>query len=272
MNAWNEIYSRFDPVAFEIFGFKVHWYGLCYVAALLIALFVAKRVAKKDKIAISASTLESYFLWVEIGVILGARIGYIFIYDPNAIFYITHPWQIFNPFSLDGEFVGIRGMSYHGAVIGFVIATMIFCRRKKVDLWQLLDLVAIAVPAGYIFGRIGNFLNQELIGRPFDGSWAVLADGALRHPSQLYEAALEGLFIFLIILWRKNHKRFNGELIAIYCVSYGVMRYVCEIFREPDAQLGFIIFNLSMGQILSVLMGGFGVIIYFLRRRQLQKI
>lgn len=263
MSWWNTIYSHFDPVAFEIFGLKVHWYGIMYVLALLVGLFMAKYFVKKDNIPFSDKILESYFLWVEIGVILGARIGYILIYSGEQWYYISQPWQIFNPF-YNGEFVGIRGMSYHGAVIGFLIATFIFCRKFNTNGWLLLDLVALSVPLGYFFGRVGNFLNQELIGRPTDGFWGIEVGGILRHPSQLYEALLEGIVIFIILFFYRKYKKFDGELIAIYALLYPIMRFISEFYREPDADIGFLFMGLSMGQILSIIMFFAGIFIYFL--------
>lgn len=262
MKFWNEIYLHFNPVAFEIFSIKVHWYGIMYVLALLLALFLAKFFAKRDKFGISDSMLDNYFIWVEVGVILGARLGYIVIYDPNTSYYLANPWQIFNPF-YNGEFVGIRGLSYHGAVIGFVIATLAFCKKHRQNLFKLLDLVAISIPLGYVFGRVGNFLNQELIGRETTQIWGIYVDGILRHPSQLYEAFLEGVAIFVILYFYKKFKKFDGELIALYAILYPVARFVCEFYREPDFQLGFVVFGLSMGQILSIFMFGFGLILYF---------
>ncbi|NLK66483.1 MAG: prolipoprotein diacylglyceryl transferase [Campylobacteraceae bacterium] len=261
MSFWNNIYSHFDPVAFEIFGLKVHWYGIMYVIALLVALYTAKWIAKKDKFPFSDATLESYFIWVEIGVILGARLGYILIYSNAQIFYLTHPWEIFNPF-YNGEFVGISGMSYHGAVIGFVIATLWFCKKHKANQWLLLDLVALSIPLGYFFGRVGNFLNQELFGVPTTASWGIYVDGVLRHPSQLYEGFLEGIVLFIILFTYRKFKRFDGELIALYTILYSLFRFISEIFREPDIQMGTYIFGLSMGQILSFLMLFFGIFIY----------
>ncbi|MBQ2431139.1 MAG: prolipoprotein diacylglyceryl transferase [Campylobacter sp.] len=258
MSYWNEIYSHFDPVAFRVFGLSVHWYGIMYVLALLIALWIAKWFVKNDKFPFSNATLESYFIWVEIGVILGARLGYILIYSGEQIYYLTHPWQIFNPFA-NGEFVGIRGMSYHGAVVGFVIATILFCKKYKTNLWLLLDLCALSIPLGYIFGRVGNFLNQELVGRATDVSWGILVNGVLRHPSQLYEAFLEGFVIFLILFFYRKFKKFDGELIALYAILYTCMRFVSEFFREPDTHIGFLVFGFSLGQILSIFMFVAGV-------------
>lgn len=270
MNWWNEIYSHFDPVAFEIFGLKVHWYGLMYVIALLLALFLAKYFAKRSNFPFSDEVLDKYFIFVEIGVILGARLGYIFIYSNEQIFYLTHPWEIFNPF-YNGEFVGISGMSYHGALIGFVISTYIFCKKYKENLWLLLDLVALSVPLAYVFGRIGNFLNKELFGKVTEVPWGIYVDGALRHPSQLYEAFLEGILIFIILIFYKKYKKFDGELISIYVILYSLMRFISEIFREPDIQLGvFVCF--SMGQILSFLMLILGVIVYYYRLKKYKQI
>lgn len=266
MNWWNEIYSHFDPVAFEIFGLKVHWYGLMYVIALLLALFLAKYFAKRSKFPFSDEMLDKYFIFVEIGVILGARLGYIFIYSNEQIFYLTHPWEIFNPF-YNGEFVGISGMSYHGALIGFVISTYIFCKKYKENLWLLLDLVALSVPLAYIFGRIGNFLNKELFGKVTEVPWGIYVDGALRHPSQLYEAFLEGILIFIILIFYKKYKKFDGELISVYVILYSLMRFISEIFREPDIQLG-VFLGFSMGQILSFLMLILGVIVYYYRLKK----
>ncbi|EGH4467924.1 prolipoprotein diacylglyceryl transferase [Campylobacter lari] len=265
MEFWQNIYANFDVVAFEIFGLKVHWYGIMYVLALLVALMVAKYYAIKDNMGISKAMLDSYFIWVEIGVILGARLGYILIYDAHTLWYLTHPWQIFNPF-YNGEFVGIRGMSYHGAVVGFLIATYAFCKKNKQNLWKYLDLVAISVPCGYIFGRIGNFLNQELFGRATEVPWGIYVDGILRHPSQLYEAFLEGCVVFAILLLIKKYKKYNGELIAYYTILYALARFVCEFFREPDFGIGFVAFGMSMGQILSLLMFLLGLFLSFYLR------
>ena len=279
MNAWNDIYNRFDPVAFSVGAFNVHWYGIMYVLALVTALAAAKYFVKKDKIPISNAMLDNYFFWVEIGVILGARLGWVAIYSGEAAWYLTHPWQIFNPFH-NGEFVGIRGMSYHGAVAGFLLATWAFCRRYRlessaqnsgyegVNFWRLLDLCALCIPLGYIFGRIGNFLNQELFGRVTDVPWAINVLGAMRHPSQLYEAALEGLAIFLILFFYRKFKKFDGELIVLYAVLYTSARFICEFFREPDSGLGFVFLNLSMGQILSLLMLACGILLYIILNKK----
>lgn len=263
MQFWNNIYSNFDPVAFNLFGLSVHWYGIMYVLALLTALGAAKWIVKYDKLSIKESVLDNYFIWIEVGVILGARIGYILFYDTHTMYYLTHPWQMFNPF-LDGTFVGIRGMSYHGAIVGFILGTWGFAlRHKKENIWELLDIVALAVPVGYIFGRIGNFLNQELIGRPTESSIGIYVDGVLRHPSQLYEAFLEGVVVFVLLFVYRKFKRFSGELIALYGASYSVARFIAEFWREPDFQMGFVFGGwMTMGQLLSVAMVAVSILLY----------
>ena len=260
MNDWNHIYDHFDPVAINLFGLQVHWYGIMYVLALVLGVVVAKWIVKKDNLPISQEMLDNYIVWVEIGVILGARLGYILFYDPHTGWYLTHPWQIFNPFK-NGEFVGIRGMSYHGAILGFIIASTIFCWRHKISQWFMLDIAAIAVPAGYIFGRIGNFLNQELVGRTTEVPWGIYVDGILRHPSQLYEAFAEGVVVFVILYLYRKRKQFEGELISLYAILYGLARFIAEFFRAPDPQLGYICCGwMTRGQEVSLMMLAAGII------------
>ena len=263
MEFWNHIYEHFDPVAFHLFSLPVHWYGLMYVLALVTALYMAKWIVQKDGLQITKEQLDSFFIYVEIGVILGARLGYILFYDPDTLYYLSHPWQIFNPFK-DDEFVGIRGMSYHGALFGFLIAAYLFSRRSKIHFGKLMDIVALAVPLGYVFGRIGNFLNQELVGRATDVSWGIYVDGVLRHPSQLYEAVLEGIVVFFIIYVYRKQKKFDGELILLYAFAYGILRAVAEIYRAPDVQIGYVCCDMiTLGQTLSLSMALLAVILWF---------
>jgi len=254
MEFWNHIYEHFNPVAID-FGFiSIHWYGIMYISALLVALWFAKWIIKKDAMSISNDTIDRYFIWIEVGIILGARIWYILFYDSNTLFYLTQPWQIFNPFS-HGEFVGIRGMSYHGAVAGATISSYLFARRNPGQIYKILDVVALSVPVGYVFGRIGNFLNQELVGRATDVPWGIYVDGVLRHPSQLYEAFLEGIVVAILIYSYRKYKRFDGALIGVYGMLYGTARFIAEFWREPDIQLGYLYDNwLTMGQLQSLIM------------------
>ena len=264
LDFWHHIYSHFNPIAFDVGIFKVHWYGIMYVLALVVGFYTALKFA--DKLGVNRKIIDEYFIWAEIGIILGARIGYFIFYVPDNSYYLLHPWQMFNPF-IDGEFVGIRGMSYHGALIGFAIATFLYWKIKRVDIWKVLDVVALAVPVGYIFGRIGNFLNQELIGRETDVFWGIYVDGVLRHPSQLYEAFFEGVVVFILLyIFYKKFYKYKGELIGLYMILYGIFRSFCEMFREPDPQLGFIFMHFTMGEILSFGMILIGVIIFYYRR------
>ncbi|WP_104727534.1 prolipoprotein diacylglyceryl transferase [Helicobacter felis] len=263
MSFWNTIYSHFSPIAFSLFGINVHWYGIAYVSALLIAFFVALRAIKKDPVRfpISKPLFESYFLYAEVGVILGARLGYILVYDPNTLYYLKAPWQIFNPF-YEGEFVGIRGMSYHGGLVGFLIASLLFSKIKQQNFLIYLDLIAISLPLGYVFGRIGNFLNQELFGRvvpqgdAFGQKIGILVDGVLRYPSQLIEAFLEGLVLFFVVIVAKRFTSAPGMLMVVYGLGYSLARFVSEYYREADVQMGYYFWHLSMGQILSLVMVG----------------
>jgi phosphatidylglycerol:prolipoprotein diacylglycerol transferase len=272
MEKWNHIYEQFDPVAFHLGFISVHWYAIMYALAILSALWFAKYIIKKDKIEIKDEIVDSFFIWIEIGIILGARIGYILFYDPHTLHYLTHPWQIFNPFA-HGEFIGIRGMSYHGAILGALIATYFFGRRHPAEIFRLLDVAGLAVPVGYVFGRIGNFLNQELVGRATDLPWGIYVDGVLRHPSQLYEAFLEGVVVALLIFAYRKHQRFDGELLPLYGILYGIARFIAEFWREPDFQLGFICCGwMSMGQLMSLLMIVFSILFYFFIKSYSQRI
>lgn len=270
MEFWQNIYSHFDPVAFNLGSIAVHWYGIMYALALLSAIFVAKWLIKKDKLPISNDLFDSYIWWVEIGVILGARLGYIIFYDPNSMYYLTHPWQIFNPF-IDGVYTGISGMSYHGAFIGFLIASILFCKKHKVSFWFVSDIAVLGISFGYIFGRFGNFFNQELIGRVTDVPWGIYVGQTLRHPSQIYEAILEGLIVFLILIYFRNRKTFDGQLAIIYGLSYSTARIIAEFFREPDIQLGFLYGGwLTMGMLISflTLVLTIGVLIFMKKRKR----
>jgi len=263
---WQHIYSHINPVALSIGPFKIHWYALMYISALLFGYFLGLKFG--EKLGFSRKIIDEYFVWSEIGVVLGARVGYVLFYMPKSnIYYLTHPWDMFNPF-VNGKFVGIAGMSYHGAVIGFALATFLFCYVKKIDFWKILDVVALAVPLAYVFGRLGNFLNERIIGRVTTVPWGVYIDGALRHPIGIYEAFFEGIVTFIIVyFYYKKFYKCKGELISLYLISYGVFRFICEFWREPDPQLGFILGPFTMGQVLSSIMIILGIFVLIYRRK-----
>ena len=263
MEYWNHIYEHFNPIAFNLGVIPLHWYGIMYVLALLVALWFAKWIIKKDHMEISEESIDSYFIWLEIGIILGARIWYILFYDPYTSSYLTQPWQIFNPFSPEGEFRGISGMSYHGAVVGAGIASYLYSLKHSDEIYKILDVVALAVPVGFVFGRIGNFLNQELVGRATDVPWGIYVDGVLCHPSQLYEGFLEGVVIAVLIYFYRNRRTFDGALIGIYGVLYGTARFIAEFWRMPDIQLGYLYGDwLTMGQLQSLVMILCSLVVY----------
>ncbi|WP_323589784.1 prolipoprotein diacylglyceryl transferase [Aliarcobacter butzleri] len=267
MEFWQNIYSHFNPVAFNLGSIAVHWYGIMYALALLSAIFVAKWFIKHDKLAISNDLFDSYIWWAEIGVILGARLGYVLFYDSHTMYYITHPWQIFNPY-INGVYAGISGMSYHGAFFGFIIASYLFCRKNKVSFWFITDIAVLGVSAAYIFGRLGNFFNQELIGRVTDVPWGIYVGDVLRHPSQIYEAILEGLFVFLILAFYRKRKTFDGQLALMYGILYAIARIIAEFFRQPDSQLGFLVGEwLTMGILQSLIILMICVGFYVVRRK-----
>jgi phosphatidylglycerol---prolipoprotein diacylglyceryl transferase len=202
-------------------------------------------------------------------VILGGRLGYVLFY--NLGYYLQHPLEIILPFEFSGglHFVGISGMSYHGGAIAVMIATVIFCWKRGIDFWRFADLFGSAIPLGYTFGRLGNFINGELYGRATDVPWGMVFPldplHLLRHPSQLYEAFFEGIVLFAVLWVLRKRFSFTGALFALYVAGYGLIRFFIEFFREPDAQLGFVLGPFSMGQLLCLLMIAAGAGIYALR-------
>ena len=280
-------YIPFPNVAPEIFSVELfgvtialRWYALAYIAGLLIGWQIMLKLIRTARLwpmsaPMTADQVERLLTWIILGVVLGGRLGYVLFYQ--LAHYLTDPWQILK--------VWEGGMSFHGGFIGVVLAAVVFCRREKIPLLPAADLMAVATPPGLFLGRIANFINAELWGRPttlpwgvaFPGDAAQLCDGVLdvcaRHPSQLYEAALEGLLLGVVLVWlvwRKGWLGFPGRTAGLFFAGYGVARFVVEFFRQPDAQfvtagnplgLAWQIggFGLTMGQILSVPMIAVGL-------------
>jgi phosphatidylglycerol:prolipoprotein diacylglycerol transferase len=201
-----------------------------------------------------------------IGVIVGGRIGYVIIYNP--LYYLKNPLEIFLPFNFSHgiTFTGISGMSFHGGLIGVIVAIWIFTRKTGYNFWNTVDLFAAVVPLGYTFGRIGNFINGELYGRVTTspiGMYFPLAPGqSLRHPSQLYEAFFEGIVLFIVLWNLRKLKTPKGAMLSFYIIGYGFVRFFIEFYRQPDPQLGFVFMSFSMGQLLCGLMMASGVALY----------
>ena len=256
-----------DPIIFEIGWFKIQYYGLMYIVGFAISYsLVFLRIKREKRFHFSAEQIQDLMLFMILGLIVGARLGYVLFY--NLSYYLRHPLEILLPFEFSNgiTFTGIAGMSYHGGLIGIIIFSWLYIRKAEFNFWNTADLFAPIVPLGYTFGRIGNFINGELYGRITSapvGMYFPLAPGPeLRHPSQLYEAFFEGIFLF-VILW--NVRNFNtprGSMLSFYLIGYGTVRFFIEYFRQPDAHIGFIWFSFSMGQILCGLMIVGGILLY----------
>lgn len=262
--------AKISPVIFDLGPISIRWYSLMYLVAFIVVYFLVRyRIAKKDlPIGISAGKklkdlVENMLTWGLIGVLIGGRIGYMLFYNLSG--FLADPLMLIRPFDQAGNFVGLAGMSFHGGVIGVVIAFVLFCRSHKIKLLAFTDLFAPAIPLGYMFGRIGNWLNGELWGRATSssvGQYFLSAPGALpRHPSQLYEAFAEGLVLF-VVLWLLRKKDWaSGTISGLYLIGYSLARFIVEFFREPDAQIGFVFGPFSLGQLLSLLMAISGVVV-----------
>jgi len=266
---WSHLPKHINPIAFKIGPVEVHYYGLMYLAAFTtVYLLVLSRI-KNERIKFSKEVIDNYFLWLITALLIGGRIGYVLFY--NLSYYLKHPLEIILPFDINNGFryIGLYGMSYHGALIGIIVASVIYCRKFTLNFWVLTDLLVSAVPLGYVFGRLGNFINGELYGRVTTVPWGMYfpLDPAyqLRHPSQLYEALFEGLVLFIILWSLRKRLRIPGLLFSLYLIGYGVVRFFLEFFRQPDPQLGFIVGPFSMGQILCFMMILAGIIIFVIR-------
>lgn len=268
MSWWNNIPKHINPNIFEIGSFQLRYYGLMYVVAFAVTYLLVMYRINDEKYNYSKETVQNYFMWAILGVIIGGRLGYVVFY--NFKYYIANPLEIISPFDFsDGfRFIGISGMSYHGGVIGVIFASVIFFRKNNINLWHFADLLSPAVPLGYTFGRLGNFMNGELYGRVTTVPWGMYfpldASGQLRHPSQLYEAVFEGLILFMLLWELRKLKVFDGFFFSMYLIGYGLVRFFIEFVRLPDSQLGFVLGPFTMGQILCfcMMLGGVLIIIF----------
>lgn len=247
-------FPQIDPVAINLLGLPVRWYGLAYVAGFLLGFQYLKHLIKSGKSRITVDHLDGLFVYIIAGVILGGRLGYAFLYQPEH--YLSHPQDILKTWE--------GGMAFHGGLIGVTIAMLIFAWRHKLHPAHIADSLAPAFPIGLFFGRIANFINAELWGKPTDASWAMIfpTDPAQlpRHPSQLYEAALEGILIFIImhIIAKRSYKQWR--LTGTFLTGYALSRIVVEFFRAPDYNLTTGIYEyISQGQLLSLPMLALGL-------------
>lgn len=265
---WQHLPDNISPVILEIGWFKLQYYGLMYIVAFAVTYFlVLYRVKHEDRFGITKDQVKDVTTLLILGLIIGARLGYVLFY--NLSYYLTHPLEIILPFSFSNgfQFTGISGMSYHGGLVGVIIAGWLYVRKAKIDFWKGVDLFMPVIPLGYTFGRLGNFINGELYGRittaPIGMYFPLGPTKELRHPSQLYEAFFEGIFLFAVLWSIRKINLPKGAMLAIYLIGYGLVRFIIEYFREPDAHLGFVLLSFSMGQILCSLMIISGGILYF---------
>jgi phosphatidylglycerol---prolipoprotein diacylglyceryl transferase len=271
---WQHLPQNIDPVIFSVGSFRLQYYGLMYIVAFAITFFlVLYRVKREDRFEITSDQVKDLTTYMILGLVVGARLGYVVFY--NLSYYLKHPLEIILPFSFsDGvTFTGISGMSYHGGLIGVILVAWLYTRKANLDWWSVVDLYIPAIPLGYTFGRLGNFINGELYGRVTTSSigmyFPMAQAGQLRHPSQLYEAFFEGVFLFAVLWSIRKIKIPSGAMLALYLIGYGTVRFFIEFFRQPDEHIGFVFLSFSMGQILCSLMIAAGVFLYvYLQRRE----
>ncbi|NOZ26410.1 MAG: prolipoprotein diacylglyceryl transferase [Nitrospirae bacterium] len=253
-------YPDIKPYIVKVGPLQVRWYGLMYLVGFASSYLLVNHQIRKKGLGIERRTVDDLYFYIILGLILGARLGYILFYNLGE--YLKNPLEVFA--------VWHGGMSFHGGLIGSVFAGVCFCRRRGLDPWLVADLVIVTAPIGLGFGRIGNFINCELYGRVSNVPWAVVfpcGGGLPRHPSQLYEAFFEGLVLFFVLWYIKERMKVTGGLTALFLILYGVIRFLLEFFREPDPQLGFVAAFLTMGQILSLAMVAAGIAVFLYRSR-----
>jgi len=243
-------YPNINPDIFAIGPVRIRWYGVMYVLGFVASYFLIQKQERSKQIGLVGTTAQDLIFYLAIGLIVGGRLGYILFYEYNDLMaYIKNPLEIIATWH--------GGMSFHGGLIGCILAAWLFARRKKIPFAAIIDSAVVTCPIGLGLGRLGNFINGELLGRPSDLPWAMIfpAGGPIpRHPTQLYEVLAEGVLLFLI-MWNLRKKPFkDGMMIAFFLLFYGVLRFIIEFFKEPDPQIGFLLGCLTMGQILCIAM------------------
>ena len=253
--------NNFDPVAFTILSLEIRWYSLAYIFGILIGWYLSKKFfIDNDKIK---EAFDDYITYVIVGIILGGRLGYVFFYDFS--YYFNNPLEIFQIWN--------GGMSFHGGLLGVILASILFSKSKNLDVFEFLDVIAIVTPVGLFLGRIANFINSELYGKATEVIWSVKflkVDEIYRHPSQLYEAFLEGIVLFVILTFvKKRSKNLNpGYISGIFLIFYSIFRFICEFYRVPDEQIGYLLLNLTLGLIISIIFLAIGITIFSLKNEK----
>ena len=253
--------NNFNPVAIQIFSIEIRWYSLAYIFGILIGWLYCKKILIKDKnISKLFDDLISYLI---IGIILGGRLGYVIFY--NLEYFLSNPIEIL--------MIWHGGMSFHGGLLGVLASTIIYAKKHNVNKFIFLDLIAGSAPIGIFLGRIANFVNSELYGRETNILWSVIftkIDNITRHPSQIYEALLEGVILFFILFFfiKKNYLLKPGLISSLFLIFYSLFRFLVEFFRVPDQQVGLIYLNLTIGQIISLIFLSFGFYLFFIKKNE----
>ncbi len=258
------VHPQFSPVALQLGPLAIHWYGLMYLAGFMAFLWLGrKRIAALNHPQLNIKLLDDLLFYGVLGVILGGRLGYVLFY--KAAYYLSHPLEIFA--------VWQGGMSFHGGFLGVLVAMAWLARKQHLRWLQVTDFIAPLVPPGLAFGRLGNFINGELWGRPTDVPWAMIfpnVDNLPRHPSQLYEFALEGVLLFALLWLYARKPRQVGAVSGVFLIGYGSLRFIAEFSRQPDDFLGLLSFGMSMGQWLSLPMVIAGVVMLVWSKHSVQ--
>ena len=254
------VHPNIDPIAFAIGPLAVRWYGLMYLAGFAAGWWLGVRRIANGQAPITRAQLDDLLFLIVLGVILGGRLGYVLFYKPG--YYAAHPLEIF--------YIWQGGMSFHGGLLGVMLAMVFAARRHGVDWLRLMDFIAPLCPLGFAAGRLGNFINAELPGRVTDLPWGMVFPGAgdaPRHPSQLYQFALEGVVLFIFLWWFSSKPRPRGQVSAMFLLGYGVLRFIAEFGREPDSFIGYLALGLTMGQWLCLAMIAGGAALFAWSRR-----
>ena len=248
--------NNFDPVAFELFAFEIRWYSLSYIFGILLGWFYCRKILIKNNEYLEL--FDDLITYIILGIILGGRLGYVLFYNP--IYFINNISEIF--------MIWNGGMSFHGGLLGTILATYLFCKKKNINSFIFLDLISLSAPIGIFLGRISNFINSELYGRETDVVWGfkfLNVDSLTRHPSQLYEAFFEGILLFVLLnfFYKKFINIKPGIISALFLIIYSFLRFLIEFTREPDSHIGFLLLNLSLGQLISIIFLIIGIILFY---------
>ena len=250
--------NNFDPVAFQIMSFEIRWYSLAYILGIVIGWILCKKIFIKNSDI--NEKFDDYIAYLIIGIILGGRIGYIIFY--NFSYYLDNIFDIFK--------IWQGGMSFHGGLLGVIASSYIFAKKNNQNPFFYLDQVSLVAPIGVFFGRLANFINSELYGTVSSAPWSVIfikVDNLSRHPSQLYEAFLEGVILFLLLIYfvNKDYLKKPGSISGLFLIFYSLFRFFVEFFRVPDEQIGYLLLNLTMGQIISLVFASIGITLFYLK-------